>query len=107
MEEPQADKPDKPVSKVLNRIGDRAEMGAKYQASLEAVLAIPIGVGLGYLADKQFDSGPVGLFIGLGVGFGAFILRVIRMRPEADEAGGATHPPTTTSHRIQKTARVY
>lgn len=90
MEEHEESKPGKPVGNALNRIGDRAEMGAKYQASLEAVLAIPIGAGLGYLADKQFDSVPVGLFVGLAVGFGAFILRLVRMRPGAAEADGAT-----------------
>ncbi len=91
MEEPQKDKSDKadePVTRVMNRMTDRAEMGARYQASLEAVLAIPIGAGFGYLADRQCDSEPVGLFIGLGVGFGAFILRLVRMRPAADPSHG-------------------
>ena len=59
----------------------KAGMGAKYQGAMEAVLAIPVGAGLGHLADRQWDSEPIGLLIGLLLGFGAFILRLMRMRP--------------------------
>ncbi len=61
---------------------DKRAMGAKYQGAVEAALAIPIGIGLGYLADQQWESEPVGFYFGLAVGFGAFILRLVRMRPE-------------------------
>jgi len=78
--------------KVRNPLSGRykAGMGAKYQGAMEAVLAIPIGAGFGYLADRQWESAPVGLLIGLGVGFAAFILRLVRMRPPVD---GSEIPP--------------
>ncbi len=68
---------------------DVRTMGAKYQGALEAVLAIPIAGGLGYLADKQWEIEPIGLYIGLATGFAAFILRLVRMRPEEDSAGSS------------------
>lgn len=83
MEDGQQGKPDRSSGKGLSRIGARAEMGAKYQSALEAVFAIPIGAGLGYWADRQWDLAPAGLLAGFAVGFGAFVLRVVRMRPEA------------------------
>ncbi|MDG2332811.1 MAG: AtpZ/AtpI family protein [Myxococcota bacterium] len=61
---------------------DKRRMGAGYQGAVEAALAIPIGSGLGHLADQQWGTEPVGLYIGLVVGFGAFVLRLFRMRPE-------------------------
>ncbi|MDE0886107.1 MAG: hypothetical protein OSB70_11300 [Myxococcota bacterium] len=61
---------------------DKRGMGAGYQGAVEAALAIPIGSGLGYLADQQWGTEPAGLYIGVAVGFGAFILRLVRMRPE-------------------------
>ena len=72
--------------KVRNPLSGRykAGMGAKYQGAMEAVLAIPIGARFGHLADRQWDSEPVGLLIGLGVGFAAFILRLVRMRPPVE-----------------------
>ena len=72
--------------KVRNPLSGRykAGMGAKYQGAMEAVLAIPIGAGFGHLADRQWDSEPVGLLIGLGIGFAAFILRLVRMRPPVE-----------------------
>jgi F0F1-type ATP synthase assembly protein I len=80
------------TGKVRNPLSGRykAGMGAKYQGAMEAVLAIPIGAGLGYLADRQWESEPFGLFIGLGVGFAAFILRLVRMRPPME--GPETSP---------------
>lgn len=70
----------------------KAAMGAKYQGAMEAVLAVPIGAGLGHLADRQWDSEPIGLLIGLLLGFGAFILRLTRMRPGASEDSDAAPP---------------
>lgn len=51
-----------------------------YQAALEAALAIPIALGLGLLADSKLGTAPVGLLIGLGLGFTTFIVRLTRMR---------------------------
>lgn len=58
---------------------------------MEAVFAIPISGGLGYLADSRWETGPLGLFIGLALGFAAFVLRLLKMRGlvAASEAPGA------------------
>ena len=57
------------------------EQSATYQGALEAVLAVPIAAGFGYGFDYQFDTGPVGPLAGVGIGFGAMLLRIVRMRP--------------------------
>lgn len=38
-------------------------------------------MGLGYFADRQFESAPIGLISGTVVGFLAMLLRIMRMRP--------------------------
>ena len=66
-----------------------------YQGALEAVLSIPIGMGLGYLADRQFGTGPVFLFLGLVMGFASFVFRVSRLRELVDEAPeDGSEPPS-------------
>ena len=61
--------------------GGSGRHGAKaYQAALEAVFAIPIALGLGYWADRQFGTAPVLLFVGLALGFATFVVRLSRMR---------------------------
>jgi F0F1-type ATP synthase assembly protein I len=76
-----------------------AGIGAKYQGAMEAVLAIPVGAGFGYLADRQWESAPVGLLIGFAIGFGAFILRLVRMRPPAD---GDSDPTNTSDNKSER-----
>ena len=64
------------------RIGQRgiSSEGAKaYQAVLEAVLCIPAGALMGWLADGYFESGPWGTAVGVAFGFVAFVLNVIRL----------------------------
>jgi F0F1-type ATP synthase assembly protein I len=55
-----------------------------YQAVMEAVFAIPIGLGIGWWVDRQLGSEPIGLFVGLALGFAAFIVRLARMRGMVD-----------------------
>lgn len=63
---------------------------ASYQGAFEAVLAVPIAVGFGYGCDSYFDSAPIGLLVGAGIGFVAMLLRIVRMRPtETDLANVA------------------
>ncbi len=69
-----------------------------YSWALEAVLSIPIGMGLGYWADRTWHTSPVGLGIGAALGFAAFVRRLVSMRslvPPAADAGnpGQTPPP--------------
>ncbi len=70
--------------------------GAKaYQGALEAVLSIPIGMGLGYLVDRFFGTGPVFLFLGLAMGFASFVMRISSLRSLVDEAReDGSEPPS-------------
>lgn len=61
--------------------------GGAYEGGLQAGLAVVISMGFGIWADSYFESSPVGLFIGLGVGFGAFILRIWRLMKQQNPAG--------------------
>ena len=71
---------------------ESARIGPAYQGALEAALAVVIAMGIGIWADSYFDTSPVLLFVGLGIGFGAFILRLWRLLQEtaARSAGGET-----------------
>lgn len=80
--------------------GVRQRQAQAYQGAVEAVFAILIAGGLGYLADRHFGTSPLLLLIGLGIGFAAFVLRLLRLGRAAQEdaepsdmqQGGA--PPT-------------
>lgn len=76
--------------------GSLTKRGMKaYQGALEAVLSIPIGMGLGYLADHQFGTGPVFLLLGLVAGFAAFVIRISRLRALVDETSeDGSEPPS-------------
>ena len=67
--------------------------GAAYQGALEAVFAILIAGGLGYWADSHWGTSPWGLLVGFVVGFGSFVLRLIRLGRQLQKgeppAGGA------------------
>ena len=52
---------------------------AAYQGAFEAVLAIPISIGGGYWLDGRFDTSPILLLVGAVIGFGAFVLRLMRL----------------------------
>ena len=59
--------------------------GTAYQGAFEAVFAMLIGVGFGYWADASFDTSPWGLLAGLALGFGAFVLRLVRLGRQLQE----------------------
>ena len=60
--------------------------GLAYQGAFEAVAAILIAAGIGYWADTRFDSTPWGLLIGTAVGFGSFVLRLLRLGRQLEES---------------------
>jgi F0F1-type ATP synthase assembly protein I len=60
--------------------GQDGRAGKAYQRALEAVLAIPIGIGIGYFVDERLESSPIGLVIGAALGFAAFVRRLVSMR---------------------------
>ncbi len=67
--------------------------GAAYEGALEAVFAILIATGLGYWADRKLDTAPVAMIVGAVIGFCAFVLRLMRLRPPPEpspsDAGGS------------------
>jgi F0F1-type ATP synthase assembly protein I len=54
-------------------------MGAAYQGAFEAVFAILIAVLAGHWADEALGTGPWLVLLGIAVGFGSFVLRLIRL----------------------------
>jgi F0F1-type ATP synthase assembly protein I len=55
-------------------------MASAYQGAIEAVLAVVICTGGGYWIDTRFETAPVGLFVGLALGFTSFLVRLWRLR---------------------------
>lgn len=50
-----------------------------YQGAFEAVFAVLIAAGIGFLADRYYGTEPRYLMIGVGIGFGSFVLRLVRL----------------------------
>ena len=67
--------------------------GRAYQQALEAVLAIPIGIGIGYFVDGRLESSPIGLVIGAAFGFAVFVRRLVSMRSLMEGAPPKGGPP--------------
>ncbi|MFP8874915.1 MAG: AtpZ/AtpI family protein [Myxococcota bacterium] len=61
--------------------------GSAYQGALEASIALAISLGAGVWADDHFDTSPGFLLAGLGIGFAAFTVRLMRLAGERDETG--------------------
>lgn len=64
--------------------------GPAYQGAMEASLAVAISVGIGIWVDSELDTSPYGMLIGLGVGFGSFVLRLVRLLRDLSPPGGGT-----------------
>jgi F0F1-type ATP synthase assembly protein I len=64
-----------------------------YQGAFEAVASIGIGGGLGYFADDHFDTSPILLLIGFAFGFGAFFVRLARLRRALESSERAPDRP--------------
>lgn len=83
-----------PGAKRLERLAvdSSSNRGKAYQGALEAVFSIVIATLLGYWADQHFGTSPRYLITGAVVGFGSFVLRLVRMAslvepmPAADAA---------------------
>ena len=61
--------------------------GSAYEGGLQAALAVVVSMGLGIWVDSYFGTSPVGLFVGLGIGFGAFILRIWQLLQAQNSSG--------------------
>jgi F0F1-type ATP synthase assembly protein I len=59
-----------------------ASGSSAYQAVFEAVGSILLGCGIGFWVDRRFETAPVGVLVGAAIGFGAFVLRLLRLGKE-------------------------
>ena len=75
------EQPGLPGSQRLKRAAASAGSSA-YQGVFEAVGSILIACGVGFWIDRQFETAPVGLLVGAVIGFGAFVLRLLRLGKE-------------------------
>lgn len=80
--------PELPGSQRLKRAAASAGSSA-YQGVFEAVGSILIGCGLGFWFDRSFETGPIGVLVGAAIGFGAFVLRLMRLGKELHPDGVA------------------
>ena len=74
--------------------GGRSEAqrkGIAYQGAFEAVTAVLVATGIGYWLDSRFETSPRYLLIGTLVGFGSFVLRLLRLGRQLH----ADEPPET------------
>jgi F0F1-type ATP synthase assembly protein I len=71
-------------SHAANRAASRKGAVA-YQGAMEAVLSILVGTGIGLWLDTKLATTPIFLLVGLAVGFGAFILRIVRLHKRLEE----------------------
>ena len=55
-----------------------------YQAGLEAIFALVIAAGIGFWIDTRTETMPLFLLVGMALGFGACVLRLLRYQRELD-----------------------
>ena len=58
---------------------------------MQSALAVVVSLGIGVWADSYFGTSPTFLFVGLGIGFAAFILRLWRLAQEQSGQSGNSH----------------
>lgn len=61
-------------------------LGMAWRLSTELVVAVLVGAGLGHLLDRLLGTGPWILLVGLGFGFAAGIMTVLRTAEKMDAA---------------------
>ena len=57
-------------------------MGRAYQAAFEATIAVVVAGAAGGYADQRFDTAPMLLIAGVLLGFGTFVMRLVRLMNE-------------------------
>jgi len=60
------------------------KLGRTYQAAFEATVAVVVAAAAGGFADQRFGTAPVLLITGVLLGFGAFVLRLVRLLRELE-----------------------
>lgn len=67
--------------------------GDAYQGAFEAVMAVLVGAGFGYWADRRWGTTPYGVVVGIVVGFAAMVVRLLRIGRELPELAGSETSP--------------
>jgi F0F1-type ATP synthase assembly protein I len=84
----------------------KRQMSLAYQGSVEAVFALLMCAGLGYLADERWNSDPTGLIVGVVIGFSAFTLRLVRLGGEVSRASNVESPSADESGENGENAKI-
>lgn len=93
-EEPR--RPEEPLGGLARRLrvpdphAAKRSMASAYQGAIEAVVAMVFCALAGWWIDGRLGSEPIGLFVGMGIGFAAFLLRLLRI--QAPTLGRAVRP---------------
>ncbi len=77
----------------------RSGYGSAYQGAFEAGLAVVVGVAAGAYADSKFDTSPIFLFTGVILGFGTFVLRLVRLLRALQPPADSGEKPRETEER--------
>ena len=90
--------PEYPGRQRLKRAATAAGSEA-YQGAFEAIGSVLIAGGIGYWVDWRWDIAPIGLLVGVVIGFAAMVLRLVRLGKELEGEVGSdsTDIDSTTS----------
>ena len=86
--------PEYPGRRRLKRAAAAAGSEA-YQGAFEAIGSVLIAGGIGYWVDWRWETTPVGLLIGVVLGFAAMVLRLVRLGRELDPAATGSDAEAT------------
>ena len=75
-----------PQGDAQERQRNARRQGLAYQGAFEAFVAILIAMGAGHWVDQRFGTSPLYFLIGTAVGFGAFVLRLVRLGRQLQQA---------------------
>lgn len=65
---------------------ESSSAGLGFRMSIELLVGLLVGLGLGWLIDRWLDTGPLFMIVLMFVGIGAGILNVVRASKELDKA---------------------
>ena len=77
---------------------EATRQGLAYQGAFEAVVAILITSGIGLWIDGRYETSPWGLLIGIAIGFGSFVLRLLRLGKALQELSDPAPPATAETY---------
>lgn len=72
----------------LAQRGATGAVGLGFRIAIELVVSTAVGGGLGYGADTWLDIAPWGMVVGIGLGFAAGVMTIVRVVKGYDEAVG-------------------